>query len=144
MGVGEKTLSKRIARARARIHVGHEVMNKIEHNQIGKGNVLTIAKIAGIMAAKSTSNLIPLCHQCPLDRVDVQFQFDHSNEEIIVESICEATWKTGVEMEALIAVSIAALTIYDMCKALNKSMLIRDCYLLSKTGGKSGDFTRID
>ncbi|KAH7641437.1 molybdenum cofactor biosynthesis protein 1-like protein [Dermatophagoides farinae] len=143
VNVGEKSSTRRIARARARIEIGSDVMNKIEYNQIGKGNVLTVAKIAGIMAAKSTSNLIPLCHQCPLDRVDVQFHLDYSNEEIIVESICETTWKTGVEMEALMAVSIASLTIYDMCKALNKSIVIRDCCLMAKTGGKSGDFNRV-
>ena len=124
VNVGEKFETKRIAQARSRIYIGQNVMKKIEQNQIGKGNVLTIAKIAGIMASKSTSNLIPLCHQCPLDYVDIKFQFNYQDEEIIIDSICQTNWKTGIEMEALIACTIAALTIYDMCKALNKSMII--------------------
>ncbi|XP_027201090.2 molybdenum cofactor synthesis 1 [Dermatophagoides pteronyssinus] len=140
VNVGEKFETKRIAQARSRIYIGQNVMKKIEQNQIGKGNVLTIAKIAGIMATKSTSNLIPLCHQCPLDYVDIKFQFNYQDEEIIIDSICQTNWKTGIEMEALIACTIAALTIYDMCKALNKSMIIRECYLLHKSGGKSGDY----
>lgn len=134
--ISKKSTTNRIACARARIHLGIDIMKKIETNQIAKGNVLTVAKMAAIMSSKWTGHLIPLCHPVPLDSVDVEFKFDYKTEEIIIECTCRATYKTGVEMEALMAASIGALTIYDMCKALNKAIRIRDCCLVFKTGGK--------
>lgn len=135
--ISKKNSTIRIACARSRIYLGTDIMKKIEANQIAKGNVLTVAKMAAIMSSKWTSHLIPLCHLVPLDSVNVEFKFDYKNEEIITECTCKATYKTGVEMEALMAASIGALTIYDMCKALNKAIIIRDCCLVYKSGGKS-------
>ena len=109
---------------------------------MSKGNVINIAKIAGIMASKKTHDLIPLCHQVPLNKVDLNFQFDNSSYSIYITSKATTDWKTGVEMEALTAVSLAALTIYDMCKSIDKAIKITDIQLEKKSGGKSGNYNR--
>jgi len=106
-----------------------------------KGDVLTVAKIAGIQAAKKTSELIPLCHNIFITKVDVNLILDEKTKNIKIKSFAKTVSKTGIEMEALTAVSVAALTIYDMCKAVEKTIKIKDIHLLSKTGGKSGNYT---
>jgi len=132
----------RKAKARGIVKMDTHTLELIEKGQITKGNVLTTAKIAGIMAAKKTGELIPLCHPLELTGIDVNLSIDHKNSQIVIESQVQTAGKTGVEMEALTAVSVAALTIYDMCKAVNKSIIIGDIMLLEKSGGKSGTFIR--
>jgi cyclic pyranopterin phosphate synthase len=114
----------------------------IQRNALQKGDVLAVAKIAGIMAAKRTSELIPLCHPLPLTSVDLTFGLDASAGRIDIESVARVTGKTGVEMEALTAVAAAALTVYDMCKAVDREMCITDIRLIEKRGGRSGVFRR--
>ena len=134
--ISEKTDTKRIAVARGFIKMGSETLLAVKKNHLSKGDVLGVARIAGIMAAKSTPRLIPLCHQISLN--DVKVEFDYIDESTIsITSTTKAEDKTGVEMEALTAVSIAALTIYDMCKGIDKTMSITSVNLISKTGGKS-------
>jgi cyclic pyranopterin monophosphate synthase len=135
-----KTIRK--ARARGIVKMDAHTLNLIEQGQITKGNVLTTAKIAGIMAAKKTGELIPLCHPLELTGININFYIDRKNLQIIIEAQVQIAGKTGVEMEALTAVSIAALTIYDMCKAVNKKITIENIMLLEKSGGKSGTFIR--
>ena len=132
----------RKAKARGIVKMDTPTLELIEKGQITKGNVLTTAKIAGIMAAKKTGELIPLCHPLGLTGIDVNLSIDHKNSQIVIESQVQTAGKTGVEMEALTAVSVAALTIYDMCKAVNKRIIIGDIMLLEKSGGKSGTFIR--
>lgn len=138
--VSFKDLSFRTAEAFAEVQVSKEVFEKIKRNEIQKGDVLTVAKIAGIQAAKKTSELIPLCHNIFITSVDVNIDLNEKEKTLKIKSIAKTTAQTGIEMEALTAVSITALTIYDMCKALDKSILIKEIKLLSKTGGKSGKF----
>jgi cyclic pyranopterin monophosphate synthase len=135
-----KTIRK--AKARGIVKMDARTLELIEKGQITKGNVLTTAKIAGIMAAKKTGELIPLCHPLELTGIDLNLSIDNRNSQIIIESVVQTAGKTGVEMEALTAVSVAALTIYDMCKAVNKKIIIGDILLLEKSGGKSGTFIR--
>jgi cyclic pyranopterin monophosphate synthase len=135
-----KTIRK--AKARGIVKMDVHTLQLIEKGQITKGNVLTIAKIAGIMAAKKTGDLIPLCHPLELTSVELTLSINNKNSQIIIESVVQTAGKTGVEMEALTAVSIAALTIYDMCKAVNKKIIIGDIMLMEKSGGKSGTFAR--
>ena len=137
--VGGKADTVREARAEARIAMKSEVLEAIKANAMKKGDVLATARIAGIMAAKKTSDLIPLCHPLALTKVAVDFTF--LDDGIKVSSMARLTGKTGVEMEALTACSVALLTIYDMAKAMQKDMVISDIRLLSKSGGKSGDWT---
>lgn len=136
--VSHKKVTKRTARARAFVVMSPEVIKALPEN--AKGDPLQIARIAGISAAKKTSDLIPLCHQLPLGHVGVQFELESDGIEIIATA--STTAQTGVEMEAMTAASIAALTIYDMTKALDKSIEIREIHLLEKTGGKSGTYRR--
>ena len=136
--VSSKKITARTAIARAYVAMSPEVLAALPHNK--KGDPLQIARIAGIAAAKKTSELIPLCHQIPLSHVAVEFKLYPSGIEITATARTSA--QTGVEMEALTAASIAALTIYDMTKALDKAIEIREIYLLEKTGGKSGVFRR--
>jgi cyclic pyranopterin phosphate synthase len=136
--VSEKQPTKRTAAARARIVMSARVIKALPNNK--KGDPLQIARIAGIHAAKKTSELIPLCHQIPLSHVGLEFKVGPRGIEITATAATTA--QTGVEMEAMMAASVAALTIYDMTKALDKSIEIRDVYLLEKTGGKSGAFRR--
>lgn len=140
--VTKKAETIREAKARGIVKMDARTLKLIEEGQITKGNVLTTAKIAGIMAAKKTGDLIPLCHPLELTGIDLTFNIDHKKSLIVIEAVVRITGKTGVEMEALTAVSVAALTIYDMCKAVNKKIIIGDIMLLEKSGGKSGTFIR--
>lgn len=138
--VGEKDDIKRIAIARGRIRMKSETIAMIKEGLIKKGDVLSVAQIAGIMGAKKTSELIPMCHNIFLTGSDIRFNI--LEDSIEIESEVKTTGKTGVEMEALTAVSLAALTIYDMCKAVDKDMVIEGIKLIKKTGGKSGEYIR--
>src|SRR4030042_289151 len=140
--VTEKTQKSRRAKARGIVKMDCQTLKLIEKGQIAKGNVLGIAKIAGIMAAKKTGEIIPLCHPLELTAIEVKLEIDRKNSRIIIESEVKNVGKTGVEMEALTAVSIAALTVYDMCKAADKTITIEEIMLLEKSGGKSGAFLR--
>jgi cyclic pyranopterin phosphate synthase len=138
--VGAKAVTAREAIARGTITILPETIALLQRNALPKGNALEIARYAGIMAAKRTGELIPLCHPLGLDFVDVQIAVADAHLDIEATARCHA--KTGVEMEALTAVSIAALTLYDMCKAVDKTMTIGEIRLVKKTGGKSGTFVR--
>jgi cyclic pyranopterin phosphate synthase len=140
--VGDKPDTVREARARGAVVMQPSTLELIQRNALQKGDVLAVAKIAGIMAAKRTSELIPLCHPLPLTSVDLTFGLDPSAGRIDIESITRVTGKTGVEMEALTAVAAAALTVYDMCKAVDREMCITDIRLIEKQGGRSGFFHR--
>ena len=138
--VTEKNKTERVAVAVGTIQVSKETLDLIKAGSIGKGDVLGVARVAGIMAAKQTSNLIPMCHPLMITGCDVNFEINEEKCEITVTSRVKVFEKTGVEMEALTAASVAALTVYDMCKAVDKRMIISGIHLLSKTGGKNGDF----
>ena len=139
--IGDKAVTRRRAVAQARILGKPETINTILAGGLKKGDALAVARIAGIMAAKKTSELIPLCHPIPLTRVSVEIEAD-GDAAIMIHATAETTGQTGVEMEALVAASTAALTLYDMAKAIDRAMTITDICLLEKSGGKSGDFTR--
>ena len=138
--ISYKTESERTATASCEVLVSKKTFNKIRKNEIQKGDVLSIAKFAGIQAAKRTSELIPLCHNIFISSVNVELKLNSKKSSIIITSFAKTVSRTGIEMEALTAVSVAALTIYDMCKAVDKSITITGIKLLSKTGGKSGDY----
>lgn len=142
--VSDKTITKRTATAHSSITVNEAIYTQIVEHTNDKGNVLNTAQIAGVMAAKQTSTIIPMCHPLPLTGIDIQFDWQKNQADytLNIQATVSTTGKTGVEMEALTAASVAALTIYDMTKALDKSMVIGETYLLTKTGGKSGDFQR--
>jgi cyclic pyranopterin monophosphate synthase len=140
--VGDKPDTVREARARGAVVMQLSTLELIQRNALQKGDVLAVAKIAGIMAAKRTSELIPLCHPLPLTSVDLTFDLDANAGRINIESMARVTGKTGVEMEALTAVAAAALTVYDMCKAVDREMCITDIRLIEKQGGRSGFFHR--
>ncbi len=137
--VGDKSDTQREAVARGRVLMRPETLALIRDNAFDKGDVLGVARIAGIMGAKNTSQLIPLCHPLPLNKIAVEFDLDDAASAVNITSTARTTGKTGVEMEALTAVSVAALTIYDMCKAVDRAMRIEAIRLVRKTGGKSGD-----
>ena len=137
--VGAKPETERIAIARGEIHMKKETLDLIRAGQIKKGDVLTVAQIAGITASKRTADLIPLCHPLPLTKVDVDLELDDSLPGVVITATAKVTGKTGVEMEALTAVSVAALTVYDMAKAAEKTMRIQNIRLVEKHGGQSGD-----
>lgn len=137
--VGGKPDTERVAIARGEVHMKKETFDLIRDGQIKKGDVLTVAQIAGITASKRTSELIPLCHPLPLTKVDVSLALDESLPGVVITATAKTTGKTGVEMEALTAVSVAALTVYDMAKAAEKTMRIQNIRLIEKHGGKSGD-----
>lgn len=139
--IGDKPVTRRRAVAQARILGQAETIAIILANGLKKGDALAVARIAGIMAAKKTSELIPLCHPIPLTKVSVDIA-DDGDTAIRIEATAETTGQTGVEMEALVAASTAALTLYDMAKAIDRAMTITDICLLEKSGGKSGDFNR--
>jgi len=139
--VGAKSETERIARVSAVVRMLPATLALIRDKQGAKGDVLEIARLAGIMAAKKTSELIPLCHPLPLTSVMIEFAFP-SADSVRIEAIAKVFSRTGVEMEALTAVSVAALTVYDMCKAADRAMTIESIRLEEKTGGKSGHFTR--
>ena len=136
--VGDKAVTRRQAVAAGRIDMSAEAVRAIRDGAVAKGDVLAVARIAGIMAAKRTSDLIPLCHALPLSRVDLALDID--SDGVAATATVATSGVTGVEMEALTAVSVALLTLYDMAKAIDKGMILRDICLLSKTGGKSGDW----
>ena len=141
VNVATKGVTKRKAIAFGMIKVSSDVISIIKSDDNKKGDVLNVSKIAGIMAAKNTSNLIPLCHPIVLENIDLNFKIDTIKNQIEVTATVECSGKTGVEMESLTAVSVSLLTIYDMCKAVDKKMEIKEIYLLSKAGGKE-DFTK--
>jgi len=135
--VGGKPDTERSARAGARVEMAPATLSQLMEGALPKGDVLAVARVAGIMAAKDTSRLIPMCHPLSLTHVAVDFRVDEENPAVIVESSASLRGKTGVEMEALTAAAVAALTIYDMCKAVDKGMVINEVRLLEKHGGKS-------
>lgn len=139
--VGEKPITTRVAKASGRVEMRAETLQRIRDGQVAKGDVLAVSRLAGIMAAKRTAELIPLCHALPLDAVEVTFGFE-GDTTLTITAVAKATARTGVEMEALTAVSVAALTIYDMCKAVDKQMTIGAIRLEEKSGGRSGQFMR--
>ena len=138
--VSKKILTERAAVASGKIFVGAEVYRAIESGSSKKGDVLGVARIAGIMAAKKTSEIIPLCHPLPLTHCSLDFEMLPNESAVKVWATVKTTWATGVEMEALHAASVALLTIYDMCKAIDKKMTLGEIHLERKSGGKSGDF----
>lgn len=140
--VSQKGGSAREATAEGRVYMKPETLSMIADGRIPKGDVIPAARLAGIMAAKRTWELIPLCHNIPVDSVTVDISMDEQSSCLNITSAAKCTWKTGIEMEALTAVSVAALTIYDMCKAVDREMIIGDIRLTKKTGGKSGDYFR--
>lgn len=136
VNVGEKAVTDRTARAYAKIKMEPETLKKLVNSQLKKGDGLSTARIAGIMAAKRTWELIPLCHNIPIDSVEINFE-DNGKDELYIYSAAKCSYKTGIEMEALTAVSVAALTVYDMCKAIDREMSVENIHLIEKTGGKS-------
>ena len=138
--VTAKNDTLRKAEAFAEVLVSGEVFRKIKKNKMEKGDVLSTAKIAGIQASKKTFELIPLCHNIFISNVDLKFKLNAKRKSVEIRAFAKTVSKTGVEMEAMTAASVTALTIYDMCKALDKSIIISDIKLISKTGGKSGDY----
>jgi cyclic pyranopterin phosphate synthase len=139
--VGDKTQTKRVAVVNGTISMEKDTLLRIMDAKVKKGNVLETARIAGVMAAKKTSDLIPMCHPLNITHARIDFDFDTKNNAINIEAQVSLTGRTGVEMEALTAVSVAALTIYDMCKSYDRAMKISNIYLKSKSGGKSGTYT---
>lgn len=140
--VGGKQLTDRVARARGSIRMDRATLAAIQSNSLKKGDVLAVARVAGILAAKRTAELIPLCHPLPLTDIQIDLVPDEALPGIRAESITRATWKTGVEMEALTAVTIALLTVYDMAKSLDRGMELSDISLVEKSGGKLGNWSR--
>jgi len=141
--VSAKEMNLRTSSASAEVILSKEAFLAIKNNSLVKGDVLSVARIAGIQAAKKTSELIPLCHNIFISSVTIEFELSKDNHGIRITSEAKTNSVTGIEMEALTAVSIAALTIYDMCKAIDKSIRIKDVRLLSKTGGKSGGYSAV-
>lgn len=139
--VTERPQTTREAVAKARVRMLPHTVELIEHNQVSKGSVIEVAKIAGIMAAKQTPQLIPLCHPIPMTHIDLQFTLDATQGLISIEGRTRTTYKTGVDVEALTAVTVAALTIYDMCKGVDTTITFEQAYIALKSGGKSGTVT---
>lgn len=139
--VTEKAITARTATAQGFIKMNDVAFNLVTKGDHKKGDVFAVARIAGIQAAKQCSNLIPLCHPLMLSKVQIDFEIDHVNQQIKVLSLCKLSGQTGVEMEALTAASVACLTLYDMCKAVDPNMEIHSIKVLSKAGGKSGDWS---
>lgn len=142
VNVGDKAVTRRTATASARVLLGPKAFKLVRDNQLSKGDALAVAQLAGIMGAKQTSSLIPLCHPLPLDHATVTVELQEEGHLATVTATCQTTGRTGVEMEALTAASVAALALYDMCKAVSRDIVITDIKLLSKTGGLRGDFQR--
>ena len=139
--VSPKEITERVATARGQVLMSQETLNLIKSGQVKKGDPLTVAQLAGIMGAKKTPDLIPLCHPLALTSVKVTLDLNETDIAVDIEATCKLKGRTGVEMEALTAVSVAALTVYDMLKAAEKSMQITNIRLVHKAGGKSGDFS---
>lgn len=142
--IADKPDSERLAVAAGRVVMQAQTLRLIEDGALRKGDVLTIARLAGIMAAKKTADLIPLCHPIPLTKISVDLSLNHADSAVEITASAKTTGKTGVEMEALTAVSVAALTIYDMAKAVDRGMRIENIRLLEKRGGVHGDYTAPD
>lgn len=142
--VGAKARTARSASASVTVLLNDESFSTVIENRAVKGDVLTVAKLAGIQAAKQAAQLIPLCHPLPIDHISIDCHLDDDNRRVIIESSVCCSGRTGVEMEAMTACSVAALAIYDMLKAVQKDIVITDLRLLRKTGGQSGDFARED
>lgn len=140
--VGEKPHTRRVAVAAGRVLVNENTFALIKTGGMKKGDVLTVAQIAGVMGAKRTPDIIPMCHPILMDGIDLQLTLDENRLSVEIRATVACDWRTGVEMEALTAVSAAALTVYDMCKAVQKDMVITDIRLVSKTGGVHGDYHR--
>jgi cyclic pyranopterin monophosphate synthase len=142
--VSDKLETVRTAIAHSSITVNEEIYQKITESKMKKGDVLAVAQVAGIMACKKTSEIIPMCHPIPLTGINISFSWEQEGENYILDITASVKTKgnTGVEMEALTAASVTALTVYDMCKAVDKGMVIGKTYLVEKTGGKNGDFNR--
>ena len=140
--VGEKAISRRTAVAGARVLVNEETFSLIRSGGMKKGDVLTVAQLAGVMGAKRTPDLIPMCHPILMDGINLELSLDENRKSVEIFATVRCDGRTGVEMEALTAVSTAALTVYDMCKAVQKDMVITDIRLVSKTGGVHGDYLR--
>lgn len=138
--VGDKAITKRSATAQSQVLMQPETLAMISTGEHKKGDVFAVARIAGIQAAKKCSDIIPLCHPLMLTHINVDLRCDTAKSRVTIEARCELAGKTGVEMEALTAASAAALTIYDMCKAVDRGMIISETKLIKKTGGKSGDW----
>lgn len=144
--ISEKGETVRTALARTRVEVNEEIYQKVTRQGMAKGDVLAVAQVAGIMAAKKTSDWIPMCHPLSLKGIDVSFDWEADDPSYVlhIQVSVKTKGSTGVEMEALTAASATALTVYDMCKAIDKSMVIGPTYLVEKSGGKNGDYQRID
>ena len=142
--VAEKAVTQRICVARGAVRMAAETLARIADGSIPKGDVLAVARLAGIQAAKRTYEWIPLCHLIPLDGVELEFTPDPAGSRVRIEARVRAHARTGVEMEALVAVSVAGLTLYDMCKAIDRGMRLDAVHLVSKSGGKSGEWRRSD
>ena len=142
VNVGEKGITHRTARAQGRVFVNAETFDLIKTGGMKKGDVLTVAQVAGVMGAKRTPDLIPMCHPILIDGIDLSLSLDEERCSVEIRAEVRCDGRTGVEMEALTAASTAALTVYDMCKAVQKDMVITDVRLLQKTGGVHGNFTR--
>ncbi|OGU18024.1 MAG: molybdenum cofactor biosynthesis protein C [Ignavibacteria bacterium GWB2_35_12] len=140
--VTNKQVTLRTAKAKSKVLLGEKAYKAVKENNISKGDVLSVAKIAGIQAAKKTSELIPLCHNIFISQIDIIFNLNDIEHSIEIGAEVKTESQTGVEMEALTAASVAALTVYDMCKSVDKSIRITDIELISKTGGKSGDYRK--
>ena len=140
--VGDKAVTQRIATARSKIRMQPETLAAIESSELKKGDALATARIAAIQAAKKTSDLIPLCHPLPITKVSVDITIDHDLPGVVIDVTCKVRGQTGIEMEALTGVQISLLTIYDMCKAVDRGMVISEVRLLQKSGGKSGHWQR--
>ena len=139
--VGEKNVTSRTARAKATLKMKESTLEALLTSELKKGDGLATARVAGIMGGKKTSELIPLCHNIPIESIKVDFE-NNGKDELYIITEAKCTYKTGIEMEVLTAASVAALTVYDMCKAVQKDMVITDIRLLSKTGGVHGDYKR--
>jgi len=140
--VGEKAITLRVCVARGTVHMRRATLARIVEGRVPKGDVLATARLAGIQAAKRTHEWIPLAHPLPLDAIEVSFEPDADAGALHVEAVARTHWRTGVEMEAMVAVAAAGLTIYDMCKAVDRGMSLGEVQLQSKSGGKSGEWTR--
>lgn len=142
VNVGEKAVTHRVCIARAAVRMAPETLARIVEGRVAKGDVLATARIAGIQAAKRTGEWIPLAHPMPIDSVEIVLEPSEDGKSLLIEARVEAHWKTGVEMEALVAASAAGLTVYDMCKAVDREMAVDAVRLVAKRGGKSGVFIR--
>ncbi|TNV78403.1 hypothetical protein FGO68_gene17434 [Halteria grandinella] len=138
--VSAKKPTVRLAETQCTVRMNLEAYTKLKSRQLAKGDALTMAEIAGIMAAKKTSDMIPLCHQIAMDYVKLHFTFLDESQQLQINCIAQVTDKTGCEMEAMVGASVAALTVYDMCKGIDKGIVIEEIKLISKSGGKSGDY----